>query len=114
MNKITEWDGSYPIPSGTEVEVHFEGDDSRVWTRFRVEYMAGEIVVLHDYRIDNVDAYKQKTLSFRPIRSEADKKRDAAVSAIDAICLLVRDPSTTATAIYDAIAAGDIPGVNIE
>lgn len=51
---------------------------------------------------------------FRPIRSEADKKRDVAISAIDAACLLVRDDSKTAAAIYDAIAAGDIPGVKIE
>ena len=78
----TEWDGAFPIPAGTEVEVHFEGDDSRVWTQFRVEYMRGEIVVLYDYRIDNVDAYNNKTLNFRPIHSEADKKRDEIIEAL--------------------------------
>lgn len=113
--KIAEWDGNYPIPAGTEVEVHFEGDDSRVWTRFRVEYMAGEIVVLHDYRIDNVDAYKQKTLSFRPIRSEADKKRDDAVEAMVSHKDNPVPPGENYYhAIYDAIAAGKIPGIRIE
>lgn len=67
-----QWNGKFPIPAGTDVEVHFDGDDSRAWTLFRVEYMAGEVVVLRDYRIDGVDAYKQRTLSFRPIHSEAD------------------------------------------
>lgn len=51
---------------------------------------------------------------FRPIRTEADRKRYAAISAIDAACLLVKDASKTAEAIYDAIAAGDIPGVKLE
>ncbi|EJG8895142.1 hypothetical protein NAY64_000614 [Salmonella enterica] len=50
----------------------------------------------------------------KPFKSKEDMKRDAAISAIDAICLLVRDPSKTAEAIYDAITAGDITGVNIE
>ena len=50
----------------------------------------------------------------RTARSETDKKRDAAISAIDATCLLVRDASTTAAAIYDAIAAGEIPGVHVD
>lgn len=76
------WDGAFPIPAGTEVEVHFEGDDSRVWTQFRVEYMRGEIVVLYDYRIDSVDAYNNKTLIFRPIHSEEDKKRDEIIEAL--------------------------------
>ncbi|NWC63691.1 hypothetical protein [Cedecea sp. P7760] len=113
-SKKPEWDGDYPIPAGTEVEVHFEGDDSRVWTRFRVEYMAGEIVVLHDYRIDNVDAYKHKTLSFRPIRSEADRKRDLAVSAMADICRNSASNAHSAELIYDVIATGGMPGIRIE
>lgn len=110
-----EWNGEYPIPAGTEVEVHFDGDDSRVWTRFRVEYMAGEIVVLRDYRIDNVDAYKHKTLNFRPIRSEADKKRAEAIKAIDDAQSQVFDQdSTFSEYLYDAIATGKIPHIRID
>lgn len=113
--KLDVWDGNFPIPAGTEVEVHFDGDDSRVWTQFRVEYMAGEVVVLHDYRIDNVDAYKHKTLSFRPVRSESDKKRNEAVEAM----IKHEDDPIDVTenyyhAIYDAIAAGKIPHIRID
>ncbi|HBL8926512.1 TPA: hypothetical protein LTW74_001436 [Enterobacter hormaechei] len=117
-----EWDGEFPIPAGTEVEVHFDGDDSRVWTKFRVEYMAGDIVVLHDYRIDNVEAYKHKILSFRPIHSEEDKKRDASIQEmIELIEHLVGDRANpvhgkkaVAEKFYDAIAAGKIPHIRID
>lgn len=121
-----QWDGKFPIPPGTDVEVHFDGDDSRVWTLFRVEYMAGEVVVLHDYRIDCVDAYKQRTLSFRPIRSEADKKRAKGVIALSRVDPLVvpfeygekkSDGCLVAPfwyELYDAIAAGNVDGIKLE
>lgn len=102
--KLAVWNGDFPIPVGTEVEVHFDGDDSRVWTQFRVEYMAGEIVVLHDYRIDNVDAYKHKTLSFRPIRSETDKKREILISMIEKAYKDCPHSDAVPQAIYEAIA----------
>ncbi|MBU9823128.1 hypothetical protein J1782_24870 [Rahnella sp. BCC 1045] len=76
------WDGEYPIPAGVNVEVHFECDDSRVWTEFRVEYMRGDVVVLHDYRSDNVESYSNARLSFRPIRSPEDVARDEAIEAM--------------------------------
>lgn len=110
----TEWDGAFPIPAGTEVEVHFEGDDSRVWTQFRVEYMRGEIVVLYDYRIDSVDAYNNKTLNFRPIHSEADKKRYAAIEALFEVLDAGVSTSQDSIDIYDAITAGKIPHIRIE
>lgn len=54
----------------------------------------------------------------RPLRSEADKKRDAAVEAID-YWLPECIPDTPnefyhAKKIYDAIAAGKIPGVKLD
>lgn len=113
-----KWDGNFPIPAGTEVEVHFDGDDCRVWTPFRVEYMCGDVVVLHDYRIDGVDAYNQKTLSFRPIRSEADKKRDEAISSMKKLwseqCQSGRDRRDFDEFTYDCIAAGKIPHIRID
>ena len=58
-------------------------------------------------RTDKVD--------FRPIKSEADKKRDAAINNILTIidCNGV-DPKNSAIQIYDAIAAGKIPGVKLD
>ena len=110
VSQKAEWDGNYPIKSGTDVEVHFDGDDCRVWTVFRVEYMRGDVVVLHDYRSDDVDAFSNQRLNFRPIRSEADKKRE---EAIDAMLSVFGSNAATGTAtelkaIYGAIKSGQI------
>lgn len=47
--------------------------------------MCGEVVVLHDYRIDDVDAYRHKTLSFRPAITEEEKKRTALIETVDGL-----------------------------
>lgn len=116
MKNITEWNGEGLPPVGCECEYEtkFHG-----WQPVRIELIKSEGIAFT--WLDNSEAYNgldcvgvKKAGSFRPIRSEADKKRDAAISAIDAACLLARDASKTAEAIYDAIAAGDIPGVKIE
>lgn len=114
-----EWDGSYPIKPGTDVEVHFDGDDSRVWTEFRVEYMRGDVVVLYDYHCDDVGAYSNECLNFRPIRCEADKKRKETIDLMDKrFKEVLAAGSTEAMAIfatvYDTIAAGKIPSGHIE
>lgn len=110
------WDGEGLPPIGCECEYETKFDG---WQPVRIELIKSEGVAFT--WLANSQAYNgldcvgvQKAGSFRPIRSEADKKRDAAISAIDAACLLVMDASKTAKAIYDAIAAGDIPGVKIE
>lgn len=115
-----EWDGEGLPPVGCRVEVkadEFEGD----WLVIDVAYVHnGEVVGIvrseNEYLNDRLEKFSAgyNRAEFRPIRSEADKKRDAAISAIDAVCLLVRDASKTAAAIYDAISSGDIPGVKIE
>lgn len=53
---------------------------------------------------------------FHPVRTEAERKRDAAVGKIfDVICKSLTDESeSTSFAIYDAIAAGEIPGVKLD
>lgn len=83
------------------------------YLRAKINTESGELLVIEPrggYALE----WRGMHAKFRPIRSEADKKRDAAISAIDATCLLVRDASTTAAAIYDAIAAGEIPGVHVD
>lgn len=51
---------------------------------------------------------------FRPIRSEAERKRDAAKNAIAELCRSSASNGHSADLIYDAIAAGKIPGVKLE
>ena len=50
----------------------------------------------------------------RPIRSEADKKRYAAIESLFAVLDSGVSTSQDAIDIYDAIAAGKIPGVKLE
>ena len=111
----TEWDGEYPIPAGVNVEVHFDGDDSRVWTEFRVEYMRGDVVVLYDYRSDGVESWPNARLSFRPIRSPEDVARSNAIGEMErAYEELTGNPAREAEEYYDLIAAGKIKGVVLE
>ncbi|EPE3984801.1 hypothetical protein ACSIFQ_004712 [Enterobacter hormaechei] len=112
------WDGEGLPPVGCECEYKDTGTGE--WMPVEIKYLSSQIIVFSGrirFRESAVEISKDVVIDnpqFRPIRSEADKKRDAAISAIDAACLLVRDASKTAKAIYDAIAAGDIPGVKIE
>lgn len=104
------WDGNGFPPVGVECEMSYAGDE---WHKC-VIIAKGEEQIIYQTQGCREFSGHRNNYKFRPIRSEADKKRDAAISAIDAACLLVRDASKTAEAIYDAIAAGDIPGVKIE
>lgn len=53
---------------------------------------------------------------FRPIRSEADKKRDESVNALIEFDLRRKTASiqNLYPELYDAIAAGKIPGIRID
>lgn len=58
------------------------------------------------------DCYTISTVKFRPLRSEADRKRDAAVTAMmNAKSYGGQDIYHD---IYDAIAAEEIPGIYIK
>lgn len=113
-----EWNGLGLPPVGSLCEVRtgeiFPDYD---WVKIKVVYVhEGEVIGVVDMPGEAMHNDIEKLSAgycgavFRPI----DKKRDAAISAIDAVCLLVRDASKTAAEIYDAIGAGDIPGVKIE
>lgn len=104
------WDGNGFPPVGVECEMSYSDDE---WYRCVIIAKGEEQII---YKREGCEEFSghRNNYRFRPIRSEADKKRDAAISAIDAACLLARDASKTAEAIYNAIVAGDIPGVKIE
>lgn len=121
MKNITAWDGEGLPTVGCECE--WQDKNTKLWIPVVIAYSSEWVTVVRELKPLKVgDAVEccinnfgeEERLHFRPIRSEADNKRDAAISAIDAACLLIRDASKTAEAIYDAIADGDIPGVKIE
>ena len=110
-----EWDGEGLPPAGVECEARYRNANAE-WAFFRCVvvdcgvafgWSGKEAVTL------GIDSYE-----FRPLRTEAERKRDASIEAIDWFmpeCI----PDTPneyyhAKKIYDAIAAGKIPGVKLE
>ncbi|MBG0645222.1 hypothetical protein I4P28_23170 [Enterobacter kobei] len=105
----TEWDGKGLPPVGCECEALY---DTEIYQWFAAKIIAhdgGRVVgrwiggdsggELFDY---------PKEVSFRPIRSEADKKKEAAIFAIAELCRSSASNGHSAELIYDAIKSGKI------
>nr|DAE34213.1 MAG TPA: hypothetical protein [Caudoviricetes sp.] len=109
------WNGEGLPPVGCECESkQFSQVD---WTKFKVVAVCdGHVFGFWGNGVPT--ALDSKMWQFRPLRTEADRKRDAAIEAIDWFmpeCI----PDTPnefyhAKKIYDAIAAGKIPGVKLD
>lgn len=115
------WYGEGLPPVGTECEWHDKNTNK--WFKVSVVYSSEWVTVIReDKEVDAVelavDNYgDEQRRQFRPIRSEADKKREAAINAIlddmrTIPCDL--DLRDEVAVIYDAIAAGKIPGVKLD
>lgn len=116
-----EWNGEGLPPVGCECElVNFFGEDFPEFAGESGEkvriigngYTNGCPVAFYeaDGGRGNVLAYAVAPC-FRPIRSEAERKRDQAIAQMmERSAVLVE---ATAALIYDAIAAGKIPGVKL-
>lgn len=113
-----EWDGEGFPPVGCECE--WQDKSTKQWTKVSIAYSSEWVTVIREDKI--VDAVEiaienygdEARRQFRPIRSEEDKKRDAAIANMDVVLLMVKDRSQTSSEIYDAIASGKIPGVKLE
>lgn len=117
--EATSWDGKSLPPVGAECEyMKHTLNTGKNWSKGTVKYISEYTVVIDDDSLDGEFIAHPLGCNFRPIRSEADKKRDAAIEAIDWYmpeCILdTPNESGHAKKIYDAIAAGKIPGVKLE
>lgn len=114
-SKKPAWNGEGVPPVGCECESkQFSQVD---WAKFKVVAVCdGHVFGFWGNGVST--ALDSKMWEFRPLQSEAERKRDAAIEAIDWFmpeCI----PDTPnefyhAKKIYDAIAAGKIPGVKLE
>lgn len=111
------WNGEGLPPVGCGCEYSLNG--GKTWWKCKIDYIVGTqgVVMLCD-TFEGVQ-YVQfssygNALKFRPIRSEAERKRDAAKNAIAELCRSSASNGHSADLIYDAIAAGEIPGVKLE
>lgn len=106
------WSGEELTPPvGCICERSLAGDK---WQPCKILFTSNQFVVVNLKESGIEEAYVISDVTFRSLRTKADKKRDSAIGAIDLELLLVRNSSNTAEAIYDAIAAGKIPGVKLE
>lgn len=101
------WNGEGLPPVGCECERSWAGDK---WLSCEVLFTTNQLVVVKLKGSGIEDAYNIGDVTFRPIRSEADRKRDEAVKTI----MLTGWCQSFAEEIYDLVAAGKVPGMKLE
>lgn len=113
------WDGEGLPPVGCECQIKFIGDTPPAqWFSFKLIGIHDEIAII---TLDGENTWRHISklsldeVKFRPIRSEADKKRDEAVEALGVVFGRNEHdgPLSIIKSIYDAIATGKIPGVKL-
>lgn len=112
------WNGEGLPPVGCECESKFRHRNSADWMYFRC--VAVDCDVAFGWTGKDAVALELESYQFRPIRSEAERKREEAVQAL---CDAgggngkVDEKAGYGSCwfdVYDAIAAGKIPGVKLE
>ena len=108
------WNGEGVPPVGVECESkQFAQID---WREFRV--VAVENGHVFGFWHDNVGACLDSThWMFRPLRTESERKRESALESICAVLEMVAQDykrNDEVKLIYEAIAAGKIPGVKLD
>ncbi|EKK7713426.1 hypothetical protein PO816_000264 [Cronobacter dublinensis] len=107
------WDGDGLPPVGCECEGRFILGGE--WFFFRC--VAVDCGIAFGWAGKDAVTLDKGSYEFRPIPSEADKKRDEAIESIKAMLMYDYgdDPRLNdAVILYDAIAAGKIPHIRIE
>lgn len=110
-SKKSAWSGEDLPPVGCECEVSVDG--GRSWCTYRAINEKNGVRLIE---IGNLtEEFQNNNWIFRPLRIEAKRKRDAAIEAMQ------READegdnwiySEYEIIYDAIAAGKIPGVKLE
>ena len=99
-----EWDGEGLPPVGTGVEVSVDG--GRTWCTYKAisEHDGMRLVEIGNF----TEEFQSNNWTFRPIRSEADKKKESAIFAIAELCRGSASNGHSAELIYDAIKSGKI------
>jgi hypothetical protein len=100
------WNGEGLPPVGCDCEVSVDGGLS--WCTYRAinEKNGARLIEIGNF----TEEFQNNNWIFRPICSEADKKRDEAVKTI----MLTGWCQAAAEEIYDLVAAGKVPGMKLE
>lgn len=107
------WNGEGLPPVGCECEVSVDG--GRSWCTYRAINEKNGVRLIE---IGNLtEEFQNNNWIFRPLRSESEMKHEAALESICAVLEMVAQDykrEDEAKLIYEAIAAGKIPGVKLE
>lgn len=107
-----EWSGDGLPQVGCECECHV---DEGVIHCVVVGYdFDGKAVVMRNVTARKYFSIQANSGRIKPLRSEEDKKRYAAIESLFAVLDAGVSTSQDAIDVYDAIAAGKIPGVKLE
>lgn len=114
------WNGEGLPPVGTECEFKCMDED---WTKGKITYISQHTIVIElktpDEDGDLEPAFAHEDMQFRPMRTEAECKREKTAQQMcdlfgNGIKIDEKEGYGTAwLEIYDAIAAGKIPGVKL-
>ncbi|MBT2007057.1 hypothetical protein KKZ39_17350 [Enterobacter hormaechei subsp. xiangfangensis] len=110
----SEWDGNGLPPVGTEAEVSVDG--GRTWCLYRAtsEHNGMRLVEIGDF----TEEFQSNNWMFRPIRSEADKKRENLAKSLHiaagAAPIEVVGIGPLYLELADKILAGEVAGIRID
>ncbi|UVX29559.1 hypothetical protein PRB81_gp46 [Klebsiella phage VLCpiS13f] len=117
QDAVPVWDGEGLPPVDCMCERSWAGDE---WQRCKILFTSNQLVVIKLKESGREDAYNIGDVTFRPIRSQAERKREEAVQAL---CDAgggngkVDEKAGYGSCwfgVYDAIAAGKVRGVKLE
>lgn len=119
------WNGEGLPPVGCECE--WQDKNTKQWQPVKVVYASEWVTVVREINEERGDDLVEvaienygddSRLKFRPIRSEAERKRDAAIEQMIKIATIYTTKSLSLdlalNSIYNAIAAGEITGMKLE
>ena len=109
------WNGEGLPPVGCMCEISCAGDE---WQSCKILFASNQLVFVKMKESGIEDAYSIGYVTFRPLRTEAERNRDAAVEQMMKFATIHTAKSLgldlALRSCYDAIAAGKIPGLKLE
>lgn len=108
------WDGECLPPVGCECEISFSG---KSLGQCEVLFVGDSLIVWKQKSSQQEGSGYHRHMNIRPLRTEAERKHEAALESICAVLEMVAQDckrEDEAKLIYEAISAGKIPGVKLD
>lgn len=103
------WNGEGLPPVGCECEISFSG---KSLGQCEVLFVGDSLIVWKQKSSQQEGSGYHRHMNIRPLRTEAERKREVAIEVMNSMWNI--NSKMHCESIYDAIAAGKIPGVKLE